>query len=384
MKLHGSEKEVSGKLSQLVAAGELLLRTQLPTQWEPLKDLQAERQVWVDFSRATLETSFDSEVADAFEVKATPLLNGGSVRDYFDAETDAIRDGVTYLRSLVRRLSLLSRKTDGTIKQIPFPVIATVSDILALRFTHAKLDLLFTKVGLAKEPLTGMNKVDKARAALGNLEKSNDPAGALGMILEELMECDPIGIDTTPPISELRNRVAVELSKHGLEYAKSGKVIKAETGTVGRNLEQLIRDHDLSTLQAEFDRISRNIENDPASAVTSSCALLESLFRIFIEDCCSSDMPSDKSIKPLWNVVRKQLRFDPVAMQDEDLRKTLSGLGSLVDGIAGLRTHRGSAHGQGRKGYRLKPRHARLCAHAAATLATFVVETWDERKNSSS
>jgi hypothetical protein len=78
--------------------------------------------------------------------------------------------------------------------------------------------------------------------------------------------------------------------------------------------------------------------------------------------------------------VRKDLNLDPSATQDEDLRKTLSGLASIVDGIGGLRTHKGSAHGQGRRVYRLKSRHARLVVHAASTLAIFIIESWNEKK----
>ena len=58
----------------------------------------------------------------------------------------------------------------------------------------------------------------------------------------------------------------------------------------------------------------------------------------------------------------------------------LSGILSVVDGIGALRTHASSAHGEGRKLYKLKPRHARLAIHSAHTLALFVLETWDENR----
>ena len=40
----------------------------------------------------------------------------------------------------------------------------------------------------------------------------------------------------------------------------------------------------------------------------------------------------------------------------------------------------GSAHGRGRRAYRLQARHARLAVHASHTLVAFFIETWDERK----
>jgi hypothetical protein len=354
-----------------------------PQSWEPLREFQAEKRVWVDFAHASLATCFDPSTANEFGNEATSHAQSGTVHEYFRFEMDALRDGVTYLRSLQRRLSLLPDPTTGRRNQMPFTVIAAVADALAVSHTHAKLDALFSKAGLAKEALSGMNKTDKARAVLGRINSTEEPLSVLGSVLEELMEADSFGVDSTPPRAVLRDKVRSALAKHGLAYVIGGKVLQTGTGVVGQSIERMIRSHDLPKLEDEFDRIFSNIDKDPAAAVTSSCALLESLFRIFIEDECPSEMPSDKSIKPLWSLVRKHLRLDPVSVGDDDLKKILSGLASIVDGIAGLRTHKGSAHGQGRKGYRLKPRHARLSAHAAFTLAMFVVEAWDEQKQSS-
>lgn len=52
---------------------------------------------------------------------------------------------------------------------------------------------------------------------------------------------------------------------------------------------------------------------------------------------------------------------------------------SIVTGIGSFRTHASSAHGAGRKIYRLKPRHARVAVNSAHSLALFVIETWDEK-----
>jgi hypothetical protein len=77
-------------------------------------------------------------------------------------------------------------------------------------------------------------------------------------------------------------------------------------------------------------------------------------------------------------VVRKDLGFDPALVTDEDLRTILTGLAAIIEGIGSLRTHKGSAHGRGKTVYKLKSRHARLAAHAAFTIASFVLEAWGE------
>jgi len=85
-------------------------------------------------------------------------------------------------------------------------------------------------------------------------------------------------------------------------------------------------------------------------------------------------------LKPLRKAASKHFGLDPSSIEDDDVKKILSGMNSVVDGIGVLRTHAGSAHGHGRKAYRLQARHARLAIHASHTLVGFLIETWDERK----
>lgn len=265
---------------------------------------------------------------------------------------------------------------------IPVPVIAVVADILADFYTHSELDVLFESAGSPGEPPSG-NKVDKTRAWLKRI--SNDISESLemlGKILEEYMEVDNRWSIENGVQSAGRQKIETMLRRHGLAYVRGGHIAQSGVVTVSKSLQQIIQSHDLTGLQTEFERILKNVESDPASAITAACGLLESLFQVYITEN-QLEMPSDTSIKPLWNVVRKHLNIDAAAIQDEDLRKIVSGLGSIVDGIAALRTHKGSAHGHGYKQYKLEPRHARLAAHAAVTLATFIFEVWTEKKTQS-
>ena len=154
------------------------------------------------------------------------------------------------------------------------------------------------------------------------------------------------------------------LADYNLAYHKGGLILTLGATVVGKTLQDIIHARDLSGLQTEFDRIYQNVESDPAAAVTVSCALLESLFKTYIEER-GLEMPTDQTVKPLWKVVRKDLKLDPTMVGDEDLKTILGGLAATVDGIGSLRTHKGSAHGRGKKAYKIEPLHARLAAHAA-------------------
>jgi hypothetical protein len=236
-------------------------------------------------------------------------------------------------------------------RKMPVAVIAVVSDALARAYSHAQIDQFMESAGIeiAMQPIG--NRQVKTRAWLKHAnETMPDPLSTLGRVITELMEVgSPYESD---PNESLRDKVS--------------KIIHAR---------------DLSGLQTEFDRIYHNVESDPAAAVTASCALLESLFKTYIEEQ-SLAMPANQTLKPLWKVVRKDLKLDPAMVEDEDLKIILGGLAATVEGIGSIRTHKGSAHGRGKKAYKIEPRHARLAAHAAFTVATFILEVWS--KNSSS
>jgi hypothetical protein len=262
-------------------------------------------------------------------------------------------------------------------RRIPIPVIAVVSDVLAGRYTHSRIDYFMEAARIGCAP-PGGNKVDKTRAWLRFANESSlDPLATLGEVLTEFMEVD--GWGSTAELNLEREKVGETLRRYGLSYLAGGRIVAIGTTAVGTTLQEIINARDLAGLQTEFDRIYGNVESDPASAVTASCALLESLFKTYIEEE-KLTLPSDVSIKPLWKVIRSDLKFDPVAVQDDDLKTVLSGLAAIVEGTGALRTHKGSAHGHGKTIYKLKPRHARLVAHASFTLASYVLEAWSERE----
>jgi hypothetical protein len=165
-----------------------------------------------------------------------------------------------------------------------------------------------------------------------------------------------------PKLHANQERVTNMRSEYGLSYVKGGYIGTLGATEVSKTLQDIIRVRDLVGLQTEFNRIYENLEADPPAAVTASCALLESLFKAYIEDN-DLEMPSEESIKPLWKVVRKDLKLDPAAVHDDDLRAILTGLAAIVEGTGSLRIHKSSAHGRAKTAYKLK-QHARLAAPA--------------------
>ncbi len=252
---------------------------------------------------------------------------------------------------------------------LPAPVIHTVASVLSVHhYSHSQINGLFCGCG-ARELLKGGNLVTKITAWL---KHSEEPFALLGCVLENFMELDT----QNPDWLKARERVAATLAKYGFTYEKGGHIVGGATGAPSRSLDSIIRDRDLPGVRAEFDRALDSVERDPPAAITAACAIVESLCKVYIAEN-NLTLPSDLSIRPLWKVVQQHLGLAPQSAITTDMRQILEGLATVLNGVGDLRTHVGSAHGQGSNALVVESRHARLAVHAAHTLVHFVLETWE-------
>lgn len=272
-------------------------------------------------------------------------------------------------------------------KEIPAPVISVLSDNLPNLETHASLDSLFLHADAPGEPPEGSKPV-KTQAWLRRINKeSADPLRILGKLIECHMELpEPeektslfgSPISNTDPRQEFKDKLVSILTRCNLTYIAGGHISDGSSAP-SKSLAQLIKGRDIPAIDAEFNRALANVNSEPREAVSAACNILESICKTYIADE-GLDLPNKQDLQNVWKVVRGNLGFDPNLVQDDDLKKVLSGILSVVDGIGAFRTHASSAHGQGRKIYNIKPRHARLAIHSAHTMALFILETWDEKR----
>jgi hypothetical protein len=270
--------------------------------------------------------------------------------------------------------------------EISLAIRRIVGEVLSGSYTHRELVTLFLEAGAPGDVPREGNKATTCSAWFKQCSgfKDVDPFVVLGKVIGPFMDSadlEPYRDERAQKaIQDGRERIVRIMAREGLSYRCGGIVFGQSVSAPSRSLAETIRDRDLPAVTGEFDRALATVATDPPAALTAACAILESLCKIYIEDEGLA-MPSDQSIKPLWGVVQKHLGLDPAAIPDSDLKPILGGMSAIVDGIGAWRTHKGSAHGRGRKAYKPEPRHARLAVHAAHTLATFVLETWDVRRN---
>ncbi|GMU44488.1 MAG: hypothetical protein AMXMBFR25_24740 [Lysobacterales bacterium] len=114
-------------------------------------------------------------------------------------------------------------------------------------------------------------------------------------------------------------------------------------------------------------------EGDFSGAITNARSLIEAVL-IGIEKDLDAGPPSyDGDLVKLFKRVQKLLNLEPERKDiAEPLRQILSGLTSIVNGLAAMRNKMSDAHAAS---YRPSRHHAKLAVYAATTLADFLFET---------
>ncbi|PBJ84189.1 hypothetical protein CMZ84_07075 [Lysobacteraceae bacterium NML93-0399] len=167
-------------------------------------------------------------------------------------------------------------------------------------------------------------------------------------------------------------------------FAYQGGRLTASASNHG--LEQItdtVRELDLPELHRQILRMQAAVEADPALAIGTAKELVESTCKTIL-DARQIPYADDADIGQLVKETRKALGLIPESVPNsakgsESIRRLLSNLGNVAQGLGELRNLYGTGHGRGGGVRGLGPRHARLAVGAAATLATFLLETHLER-----
>jgi hypothetical protein len=141
---------------------------------------------------------------------------------------------------------------------------------------------------------------------------------------------------------------------------------------------------DWAHVSQQITRMETAVETDPALAIGTSKELVESCCKTILNEC-EVGVPDNTDLPQLVKLATKQLKLTPQDIPDrtkasETIKRLLSNLASITQGIAELRNQYGTGHGKESRSKGLEPRHAKLAVGAASTLAVFLVETHNARR----
>ncbi|MFH2069318.1 MAG: abortive infection family protein [Candidatus Omnitrophota bacterium] len=165
---------------------------------------------------------------------------------------------------------------------------------------------------------------------------------------------------------------------------ENGKISTVAHNPTIDELTEVAGAFDSRILRQQIDRIRNAIEDDPDLAIGTSKELLETACKTILADYgVTADVNWD--LTRLVKEVRVVLELVPEDVPDsakgsETIKRILGSLAQIPQGIAELRNLYGTGHGKDGAFKGLATRHARLAAGCATTLASFLFETHESRK----
>ncbi len=140
---------------------------------------------------------------------------------------------------------------------------------------------------------------------------------------------------------------------------------------------------DAEYVARQITRMEAAVNREPDLAIGTAKELLETVAKTILDERnIAYDRKDDLPV--LLRKARNALQLssddiDDAARGANIIRQLFGNLGSIVQSLAELRNHYGTGHGRSATSGGLGARHARLAAGAAATLATFMLETHEAR-----
>lgn len=119
--------------------------------------------------------------------------------------------------------------------------------------------------------------------------------------------------------------------------------------------------------------------SDPEGAITIARTLIESVCKYILEEANIAYGASD-DLPKLYADASKTLSLAPSQHSIEAIKSILGSATNVVNGLGTLRNRLSDSHGRGAK-VPVKPssRHAKLAVNMAGAVATFLMDTFDEK-----
>jgi hypothetical protein len=148
--------------------------------------------------------------------------------------------------------------------------------------------------------------------------------------------------------------------------------------------KEILSGVDTSYVAQQITRMETSVMNDPGLAIGTAKELVETCCKTILQER-GVEIPKSADLSQLIKLTSKELQLTPndipeQAKASEVIRRLLSNLAAITQGIAELRNQYGTGHGKHAHSKGLTSRHAKLAVGAASTLAVFLAETHQVRK----
>lgn len=141
---------------------------------------------------------------------------------------------------------------------------------------------------------------------------------------------------------------------------------------------------DAKHLAEQIRRMEDSVEKDPSLAIGTAKELIETCCKTILEER-GKTISGTPNIPTLTKAAFKELKLVPEDVPDtargaDTIKRMLSNLATIGQGLAELRGLYGTGHGKHGSVSGLSTRHAKLAAGAASALVVFLFDTHNEVK----
>jgi hypothetical protein len=136
-------------------------------------------------------------------------------------------------------------------------------------------------------------------------------------------------------------------------------------------------------LREQIHRMESSVNSDPSLAIGTAKELIETCCKTILAER-GKQVSGTPDVSTLTKETLKELKLVPEGVSDavrgaDVIKRLLSNLGTIGNGLAELRGLYGTGHGKHGGATGLGVRHAKLAVGAAATLAVFLFETHKDK-----
>lgn len=141
----------------------------------------------------------------------------------------------------------------------------------------------------------------------------------------------------------------------------------------------VLEEFDAAHVNAIWSKAMDRRQTDPEGAITAARTLLESVCKHVLDDL-SITYDDGADLPKLYKTTAEALTLAPSQHTEQVFRQILGGCTSVVSGLGSLRNKLSDAHGKGRVPVKPGARHAELAVNLAGAMASFLVATWEARR----
>ncbi|WP_043661505.1 abortive infection family protein [Nocardia thailandica] len=136
-------------------------------------------------------------------------------------------------------------------------------------------------------------------------------------------------------------------------------------------LDQL---EDWEAVERSWNAALDKVVSDPEGAITAARTTLESVCKhICDERGVAYDDGGD--LAKLYKAAAASMDIAPDRYTEQTIKQILSGVATVVNGLAAMRNSLSDSHGRGKTSVRPAPRHAKLAVNAGFAVAGFLIDT---------